>query len=201
MIGYIRGNLVEVALDGSVIVDVNGVGYVVMTSPSTAAVLGETGDEIQLHVHTRVREDAISLYGFRTSDEKRCFEALIATHGVGPSMAIALLTSYSPSRLRQLVVDEDASALSQVPGIGKKTAARLLVELKTRFESYVALDVESGAGPVVDASDGGAKADVTQALQGLGYSNDEIRKVLGGLPDETDPSQLLRLALRELAVA
>jgi holliday junction DNA helicase RuvA len=201
MIGSIRGSLIDRNARGVLIVESGGVGYELNVTLSSAAVIGALGDEVFLHVHTRVREDAITLYGFPTAEEKRCFEALIGAHGVGPSMALALLAMYSPTTLRQIVATDDSTSLAAVPGIGKKTATRLLMELKAKFD--VDLDSELVDISVSAASESGdsVRGDVVAALSGLGYEGDEIRKVLSGLPPESDVGTLLRMALRELAVS
>jgi holliday junction DNA helicase RuvA len=202
VIGSLRGTLLDRDVNGNVLIEASGVGYQVMVTGPTSAALGGLGASVFVFVHTRVREDAISLFGFASAEERRCFEALIAAHGVGPSMALALLTMHSPLELRQIVALEDADALARVPGIGKKTAARLLVELKAKFD--VDLDDElvhiasTTAAPSGEAS---VRADVTSALAGLGYAGEEIRRVLSALPSEGSAEQLLRLALRELAAA
>lgn len=200
MIGYIRGRLLERNTNGTIVVDVNGVGYDIHITGPTSAVLGELDAEVELRVFTRVREDAITLFGFKTVEEKRCFEALIGAHGVGPSMALSLLSMHSPAALRQIVAMDDTAALSQVPGIGKKTATRLLVELKTRFEvdfDAELLDITSTVAPQGNST----RADVTAALAGLGYAGDEIRRVVNNLPQEGSAEDLVRIALRELASA
>jgi holliday junction DNA helicase RuvA len=152
-----------------------------------------------LHVHTHVREDAIILFGFPTRDERICFEALIGAHGVGPAVALAMLSVHSPIALRRAVSSDDVDALTLVPGIGPKTAARLLVELKSR------LDADEPALALVSSSSGGGPAAVRQevraALVGLGYAADEIRHTLAGLPADGSVEDLVRLALRELAAA
>lgn len=201
MIGSLRGTLVDRDPRGGVVVEASGVGYDVHVTVSTAATLGEIGERVFLRIHTRVREDAITLYGFTTAEEKRCFEALLSAHGVGPSMALALLGMHSPTALRTIVAMEDATALSQVPGIGKKTAARLLMELKVKFEvdlDFALVDITSA--PAVAGSVSSVRVDVVAALNGLGYSGDEIRRVVASLPAEGKTEELLRLALRELAV-
>jgi Holliday junction DNA helicase RuvA len=201
MIGSIRGTLIDRDPRGGVIVEANGIGYDVHVTVSTAATLGDAGSPVFLRVHTRVREESITLYGFTTSEEKRCFEALLGAHGVGPAMAMALLGMHSPSALRTIVAMEDAAALSQVPGIGKKTAARLLMELKAKFEVDLDTELVDIATTSVVTEGSSVRADVAAALNGLGYSGDEIRRVVAGLPAEGRTEELLRLALRELAVA
>lgn len=202
MIGSLRGQLLSRDLRGTVLVEVAGVGYQVQATGPTSAGLGETGADVFLHVHTRVREDAITLFGFSSAAERQCFEALIGAHGVGPSVALALLSLYSPVALRHIVATDDAAALTQAPGIGKKTAVRMLVELKSRFDVELTEVPTSGlagtTGEVGDASSA-ARSDVSAALAGLGYDGDEIRRVLGGLPNDGAAEDLLRQALRELA--
>jgi holliday junction DNA helicase RuvA len=199
MIGSLRGRLVHRGA-GEVVLDVGGIGYVVVVSPTTVVALGETGDEAFVWVHHHVREDAETLYGFSTRDEKVTFEALLGAHGVGPSMALAILSVHAPAALVRILAENDVAALCLVPGVGKKTAARLLVELKSR------LDVpETGAVPAVapggQASAGAANpvGDVRDALAGLGYSPDEIRTATVDLVDDGDAAALLRQALRQLA--
>jgi Holliday junction DNA helicase RuvA len=201
MIGSIRGTLLDRDPRGVVIVEANGVGYDVHVTVSTVATLGDIGSTVFLLVHTRVREDAITLFGFTTGEEKRCFEALLGAHGVGPSMAMALLGMHSPTALRTIVAMEDATALSQVPGIGKKTAARLLMELKAKFDVELESELVDITSTSLASETSSARADVAAALTGLGYSSEEIRRVVSTLPADGPTEELLRLALRELAVA
>ena len=208
MIGSLRGVLLDrrprPAGGAEVLVEVGGVGYRTVVPTGPAAGLGPLGSPVFLHVHTHVREDAIVLFGFPSREERACFEALIGAHGVGPSVALALLSVHSPVALRRAVHAEDLDALMLVPGIGKKTAARLVVELKSRLEldgddSDLALVGAVGAGgPDGEAS---ARADVRTALSALGYGADEIRQVMAGLPAGGSTEEQLRLALKELASA
>ena len=133
MIGSLRGTLLDRG-PGEVLVEVGGIGYRVTVTPGTSVALGEVGDEVFVHVHNHVREDAVTLYGFATRDERACFEALIGAHGVGPSLALAILSVHSPAQLRLALASDDVAALCMVPGVGKKTAARLLVELKSKLD-------------------------------------------------------------------
>ncbi len=201
MIGYLRGLVVERRAVGDnvveLVVDVGGVGYRVLVAPRLAASVVPGDGEVALAVHTHVREGAIVLYGFSGPDERQSFELLLGAHGVGPALALAICSVHSPSRLVAIVADSDLDALTLVPGVGRKTAARLLVELKSRFDQ---LDVGAGAASVL--SGGVAQpvtADVSQALAQLGYGTDEVRSVLRSLPGEGTAEELLRLALRELA--
>jgi len=170
-----------------------------------AAGLGQLGSQVFLHVHTHVREDAIVLFGFPSRDERVCFEALIGAHGVGPAVALALLSVHSPAALQRAVLTDDLDALTLVPGIGRKTAARLVVELKSRLEADLdPSDLElvgAAAGSGADGPDASVRADVRSALAGLGYGADEIRQALAGLPAGGTVEEHLRTALRELATA
>ena len=199
MIGSLRGRLIDRDHEGELLVEVSGLGYRVQVTPSTSVTIGDIDDEVFVHVHHAVREDSETLYGFATIDERRVFETLIGSHGVGPALGLAILSVHDPMALRRAVADEDVAALCLVPGVGKKTAARLLVELKSRLDLP-----ESDQGPVVvGGSDGGAgpdsRTDVRAALEGLGYGADEIRAALSDLPDTDETSDLLKEALRRLA--
>lgn len=196
MIGWLRGELVARTAEGEVLVDVGGVGYRVSVTPVLLAAVGDRGAPVELHVHTHVRDDAIVLYGFGTAEERRCFEALLGAHGVGPSLALAVLGVLRPPDLTRAVLDEDVNALCAVPGVGRKTAARLVLDLRSRLE----LPAFSGDGvPGGGGSPSEARGEVRAALAELGYGPDEIRRALDGVPPDGAVEDLLRLALRELA--
>ena len=204
MIGLLRGPVVLRTGEGEVIVDVAGVGYRVTVTPSAAATLVAGGAEKQatLYVHTHVREDAIVLYGFVHDDERRCFEVLIGSHGVGPALALAIMAMLSPAALSTAVLEDDLDTLCTVPGVGRKTAARLLIELKSRLDlPDLSLDPAAaalGVGDIARASRA-SRAEARAALSELGYGPDEIRGALDGLRDDVGVEEMLRLALRELA--
>jgi Holliday junction DNA helicase RuvA len=202
VIGSLRGTLVERAGDGELLVEVAGVGYRVTVTPTTVVEAGEPGDEVFLYVHHHRREDVETLYGFLSREERVCFEALIGAHGVGPALGLAILAVHSPPALQRVLADDDLAALCLVPGIGKKTAARLLVELKSRLDVP---GLETAATASSDAGGGGraarsARADVRDALANLGYAPDEVVDVVRELPDDGDPAELLKVALQRLAV-
>jgi Holliday junction DNA helicase RuvA len=167
-------------------------------SPAHALAFGGVGDQVFLHIHHVVREDAQTLYGFPTSDERQVFASLLSAHGVGPSLALAILSVYQPDVLRSVVVANDVDALCVVPGVGKKTAARLLVELSSRLDAPVDAPL-SASGAV--GSDVAARTDLRDALSGLGYAPEEIQRALLDLPSDGETSELLRLALQRLAAA
>jgi len=201
VIGSLRGTLIDRGA-GEVLVEVGGVGYAVVVAPTTAVALGAIGDEVFVWTHHHVREDVDTLYGFATRDEKATFVALIGAHGVGPAMALAILSVHGPGSLARVLVDDDVAALCLVPGVGQKTAARLLIELKSRLDVPIGEAIPAGLA----AGNGHGRtslpsppADVREALAGLGYGPDEVRVAASDLPDEGDAATLLRLALARLA--
>jgi holliday junction DNA helicase RuvA len=191
MIGSLRGSVLERTTDGSVLLEVSGVGYLVTVSPRTLAEL-EPGTSAFLYVHHHIREDAQTLFGFTSRDERSMFQVLIATHGVGPTVAISVLATHPPAALVDVVANGDTAALTLVPGVGKKTAERLIVELKDRL-SLPYLD--GGSTPAGAPS---AIGDVRDALAGLGYGTDEIREVLKDVRADADSATMLREALSSL---
>ncbi|MGH9277926.1 MAG: Holliday junction branch migration protein RuvA [Acidimicrobiales bacterium] len=195
MIGSLRGRVVDRTPKGEIVLDVHGVGYRAQVAPRTLAALGTLGTEVVLHTHLHVREDALSLFGFATREERDCFEALIGARGVGPSLALAILSVHSPVELARLLADGDIDALMLVPGVGRKTATRLLVELKAR------LDVPDLGADLPAGDTAPNRADLRIALAGLGYGPEEVGPVLRELPAEGDVEELLRAALKLLAAA
>jgi Holliday junction DNA helicase RuvA len=191
MIGSLRGEILERDLGGSVLIEVAGVGYVVNVSQRALAEL-EPSTQAFLYVHHHIREDAQQLFGFLSRDERVTFQTLIGTHGVGPALAMAVIATHPPTALVDIVANQDVASLTLVPGVGKKTAERLLIELKSRLS----VPVLEGAGGTESGSS--AMADVREALAGLGYGDGEIRDTLRDLPSTADPAELLRDALKSL---
>ncbi len=192
MIGSLRGTVLERSADGHVLLEVSGVGYVVHVAPRTLAELEPTSTAF-VHVHHHIREGDQTLYGFLTRDERATFQDLIGAHGVGPALAMAILATHPPATLVDLVANGDVAALTMVPGVGKKTAERLLVELKGRL-----------ALPTLEATgDSGVLSDLREALIGLGYAESEIREVIRDIPDDLRTSRstedMLRHSLSQLA--
>lgn len=199
MIGSVRGTLLERLPSGEVLVEVAGIGYRVIVAPSTAASLGDIGSEVFLHTHHHRREDTETLYGFPSSDQRIVFEALLSAHGVGPALALAIMSVHPPSGLVRVLADDDIDALCLVPGVGKKTAARLLIELKSKLD-IPGLDVGSTfVASEGETSGSSAVSDVRSALAELGYGPDEVAVAVKDLPQSVDTSELLRLALQRLA--
>jgi holliday junction DNA helicase RuvA len=197
VIASLRGRVLDVLPDGAVI-EVGGVGYRVFLTPKVAAALPRDG-EVLVHTVTYVREDTLALYGFGSADERRAFEQLLGAQGVGPKLALAILSIHSPDALRRAVNAGDADALTLVPGVGRKGAARLVLELAGKL---------GGGGPFepLPLDDGGRPAfgEVREALGAFGYGPAEIKGALEALPADAGAlptEELLRLALRELGRA
>jgi Holliday junction DNA helicase RuvA len=171
-----------------VIIDVYGISFRLHASTSTLSILGNTGDKIHLHTYLQVREDNLTLYGFFTVEEMRLFELLISVSGVGPKVALALLSALSPERLAQAITIGNEELLHTVSGVGKKTAARLVLELRGKFEQ-----AETGLPYLHE--------DVKAALISLGYSGAEAVSAIATLPDSPDLSleDKIKLALRNFA--
>jgi len=205
MIGSLRGTLLDRGWDSRLLIEVGGVGYLVQVTPTTAVSIGDLGSEVLLYVHHAVREDAETLYGFATMAERLTFESLIGAHGVGPALGLAILSVHDPDALRRVVASDDVAALCLVPGVGKKTAVRLIVELKSKLDVGDAAVVVPAAA--ASSNGEGARSDVQAALEGLGYGVEEIRSVLAEMSAETamepsddaDVGELLKDALRRLA--
>ena len=191
MIGSLRGSVLERTADSTVLLEVNGVGYLVTVSHRTLAEL-EPSTSTFLYVHHHIREDNQTLYGFVSREERGTFQVLIGAHGIGPALAMAILATHPPLALVDIVANNDTAALSLVPGVGKKTAERLIVELRDRLS----IPVLDSAG--ANGTQSSVVADVREALTGLGYGSDEVRDVLRDLSADTDSASLLREALKSL---
>ena len=189
MIGRLTGTLAEKS-PPQLLIDVNGVGYEVDVPMSSFYNLPGLGERVTLLTHFIVREDAQILFGFLTHDERQTFRQLIKITGVGPRMALSLLSGLSVGELAQAVARQETGRLVKVPGIGKKTAERLLLELKGKLADTL-------AAPATVASD--AQADILQALVALGYSDREAAAALKSLPPDASVSEGIKLALKSLA--
>jgi Holliday junction DNA helicase RuvA len=189
MIGRLTGTLAEKS-PPQLLIDVNGVGYEVDVPMSSFYNLPGLGERVTLLTHFIVREDAQILFGFLTHDERQTFRQLIKITGVGPRMALSLLSGLSVGELAQAVARQETARLVKVPGIGKKTAERLLLELKGKLGDAL-------AAPASVASD--AQADILQALIALGYSDREAAAALKSLPVDASVSEGIKLALKSLA--
>src|SRR5215831_20296107 len=196
MIGQLRGRLAD-KRPNQVLVDVGGVGYLVQVPLSTYAALGNLHSEVTLLIHTHVREDALALYGFLSSREKHFFEMLISASGVGPSLALKILSGMSVEELVPAIRGSDLVRLTKIPGVGRKTAERIVVELKDKLE-VVAIERET---PTL-SSPAGIEADVVSALVNLGYDARAAEDAAAEAKREAGASnfeKLLRAALQTLS--
>lgn len=216
MIGTLRGEIIdrepilERAASAELIVEVAGIGYRVTVTAATLSRL-PADEPVLLFIHHHFWETDQKLYGFRTRTERVAFEGLLSAHGVGPNLAIAVLATHPVEQLARILAEDDLAALCEVPGVGKKTAQRLLVDLRSSLvlpviEDGVAIDLTPlGAdGPAGPGTNGSASlVDVREAMANLGYSSEEIRRAVSGLagdaPETSDSGQLLKLAILNLA--
>jgi Holliday junction DNA helicase RuvA len=193
VIGHLRGRLVRKA-PPALIVDVNGVGYELEAPMSTFYRLPELGADVELHTHLVVREDAHLLYGFATEDERRLFRDLLRVTGIGPKIGLALLSGIDVDTFMRCVEAQDVDALTRIPGIGRKTAERLLVEMRDRIR---ALGQMPSATP---RANGGARAEAYAALVALGYRPVEVNRLLQSVEEEgAGTEELIRRALQAAA--
>jgi Holliday junction DNA helicase RuvA len=201
VIAHLRGKLFE-KHPNRIVVDVNGVGYDVFVPLSTFYGLGDPGDDVALRIHTHVREDALVLYGFATLLEQELFERLIGVSGIGPKVALAVLSGIEPQELIRAIERSDLARLTAIPGVGKKTSERIVLELKDRLpRAQIAAAATGAAAPDVPV----VRDDVLSALVNLGYHRplaekavDAALKTLGSSPD-AGFERMLKQALRELA--
>ena len=191
MIDRVRGRVIDKS-DGVLVIEVGGIGLAIYVPAPLAAEL-QIGEETVLYTHLHVRESELTLFGFRHLDERSLFRMLLNVSGVGPRVALNLLSAMSTIAIQRAILDEEPGLLSRVPGIGKKTAEKIILELKDK--------VEAPAGAPLGPSDlHDVDADVIEALIGLGYSVVEAQRAVQGLPPEVkDVSERLRLALMRLA--
>jgi holliday junction DNA helicase RuvA len=191
MIGYLSGRVAALTVDGCFL-DVGGIGYRVSCSATTLSALPSDGESVRLWTHLHVREDAISLFGFATEAEQQLFEALLGVTGVGPKVALQVCSAFAPDNFRRTLATDDVAAIAEVPGIGKKTAQRILLELKEKLSLPDLRPV--GTGPDVIGL-------ARSALENLGYSAGEVRAALAQTrPSEDDGVQdVIKSALRVLA--
>lgn len=198
MISLVRGIVVE-ARPTSVIVDVQGVGFFLWCTPTTSASV-RVGHEALLHTHLIVREDSLTLYGFATPDERQGFQLVQSVTGIGPKIALATVASLTPSQLRQAVLTENLVTLSTIPGVGKKVAQRLVIELKDKVASLGDATIDD-MRPLGESPYAGQ---VIDGLVGLGYSSRDAERAWAGVADQAEDAditvaQLMKSALRSLA--
>lgn len=205
MIAYIKGQLSDVAQD-SIVVDVAGIGYQIYVPGQVLDRLPPVGRELKVHTYLQVREDAMTLFGFLTKDDLSIFKLLLGVGGIGPKGALAVLSVMTTDDLRFAILGDDAKAIAKTPGIGIKTAQRLILELKDKVSVEDVLSRQSGeiepAASMAGADAGGVKEEAVLALMALGYSSSEALKALSGIEvtQDMDAEALLKQALKMMAL-
>ncbi|MCI5586767.1 MAG: Holliday junction branch migration protein RuvA [Lachnospiraceae bacterium] len=204
MIGYIKGRLEEV-MDGAIIVDNNGIGYEILVPASVIGSLPSKGNEVKIYTYMNVREDLLQLFGFMTRDDLEVFKMLITVSGIGPKGALGILGVMSADDVRFAVMSEDAKTISKAPGIGAKTARKLIIELKDKlnFKDVIegALDRgESAAANNSSSADKQIISDAVEALTALGYSASDAMKAVRmvEMTDDMTVEMLLKLSLKNM---
>lgn len=200
MIAYVRGEIADIT-ENSVILDVNGIGYQVFMTGRELSGFAGTGREIKLHTHFHVKEDGMQLYGFQRKDDLEVFRLLLGVSGVGPKAALGVLSVFSADDLRFAVLSEDAKTIAKAPGIGTKTAKKLILELKDKlsledaFEKKLQHTQEETAGAFADC-----RQEAVEALTALGYSaSDALRAVKNAaLTEDMDTEAILKAALKKM---
>lgn len=197
MIAYIKGTL-DTKTNTFVIIDVQGIGYRVFMPPKSIDKVGEIGDTVKIYTYYYVREDNISLYGFSSNEELRMFELLISVSGVGAKSAITMLSEITPSSFALAVISDDISKLVKIPGVGKKTAARIILELKDKLKTESAIEENEGANIELEKDNNTNEA--IAALKVLGYTRREIENVLENLDTkDLELEEIIKQALKYLA--
>lgn len=198
MISYIKGNL-EVKNIDNVVIDVGGIGYKIFMSGSSIERLGEIGTTVKVHTYMRVREDDISLYGFCTNEELRMFEQLLGVSGVGAKSALTILSNISPSSFALAIISGDVNALKSLPGIGAKSAQRMILELKDKMKTQDAIETEFVPVKTIDKND--KTRDAVEALQVLGYARKDIDLAISNI-DTKDLSveEIIKQGLKYLGM-
>jgi len=196
MIAFLRGRL-EDKSTGSIDIDVNGVGYRVFISNNSLAAMPPKDEPVFVYTYTHVREDMLQLFGFISTAERELFEKLITVSGIGPKVALAILSAFDVNSLKQAIINEDVALITSVPGIGKKNAQRLILELKEKLST-----IEAGQISTIQPKDRSAYEEARNALLSLGYSAAEAKKALDGFVpdgDGTSVEALIKHALKNLA--
>ena len=197
MYAYIKGTLEEKSTD-SIVVETAGIGYKIYVSEHTMAKLGEIGDKVKIYTHYHVREDNISLYGFMSNEELKMFELLLQVSGIGAKTAIAMLSNITPSKFALAIISNDLKTLTKIPGIGNKSAQRMVLELKDKLKTQTAIEDDEEETTPNDNSESINEAG--QALQILGYNKSEISKVFDKFDTHNlSTEDLIKEALKRLA--
>ena len=196
MFAYIKG-ILDTKQDTFVIIDVQGIGYKIFMPAKSIENIGEVGETIKVYTYYYVREDNISLYGFSSNEELRMFELLLSVSGVGAKSAVAMLSEISPSKFAISVISDDVASLTKIPGVGKKTAARIILELKDKLKTEQALDKEEKT--IIQIKENSNIEEAIAALQVLGYTKKEIEKAFEKVDIQNlELEELIKMGLKYL---
>ena len=201
MIAYIKGNLADIMQD-RIVIDVSGIGWQVFVPGQVLDHLPAMGEPVKIHTWLQVREDAMTLFGFLTKDDLRIFKLLIGVNGIGPKNALAILSVMNTDDLRFAILGDDAKAIAKTPGVGTKTAQRLILELKDKISLEDAFEQEMAHLQEAQSDTSGVKAEAVMALTALGYSSSEALKALNGIAvtEDMEVEALLKQALKNMAM-
>lgn len=202
MFAYIKGSL-EVKTNGYIVIDVNGIGYKIFMSETAINKMGAIGEIIKIHTYVRVREDDISIYGFNTNEELRMFELLLSVSGIGAKSALVILSNVSVSSFALAIINNDINLLKKLPGIGPKTAQRVILELKDKLkkENEIVANENTDISDTINTAimDDEKIAEATAALKVLGYTGKEIEKALEKVDANLSVEDIIRKGLLNLA--
>ncbi len=199
MIAYIKGTL-ERRAESYIIIETGGIGYQIFVSPATLAKLPQTGEMVKVFTYFSVKEDGVSLYGFASAEEQEMFHKLLTVSGVGPKGALGFLSQLTPQEIILAIISEDVKTLSKAPGVGRKTAQRVILELKDKFKTEEALSMGGEVQGIVETSAGGdAKFEAIDAMTALGYSRSEAAKAVNAVAAEgMSTEDILKAALKKM---
>ena len=201
MIGYIKGEIADFE-ENFLVVDVNGMGMNIYCTGQTLANVGNVGSTIKLHTYLNVKEDSMTLYGFPAKEDLRIFKLLITVNGIGPKGALSILNAISPDELRFAILAGDSKTIAKAPGIGAKTAGRVILDLKDKLSIEEAIESKLGNSKTdMDVKENRAKADAIEALTALGYSSSEALKAVNQVnaDSQMDTEAILKAALKYIS--
>lgn len=198
MFAYIKGSL-EIKTRGYIVIDVNGVGYKIFMSETAIEKVGEIGGNVKVHTYLKVREDDMSLYGFNTNEELRMFELLLQVSGIGAKSAITILSNITPSQFAIAVITNDVSKIKSLPGIGPKTAQRIILELKDKIKSEEPISADKSIESMEQITNNEKITEAISALQVLGYTKKEIEQALQKVESELSVEEIIKIGLKNLA--
>lgn len=202
MIAYFRGIVAEVT-ESRLVLDVNNIGYQIFITSRDAAEMPGRGEEVRIHTFLNVKEDAMQLFGFLSEDDLEIYKLLLNVNGIGPKAALGVLSVLTADDLRFAVLSDDAKAIAKAPGIGNKTAQKLILELKDKLSLEEAFErkLDAGSASVGVPMDSDAKTEAVQALSALGYSNSDALKAVrrANITEDMDVETILKLALKQIS--